>query len=329
MRRLAACLLALLLLTFVGQLAAAPVALDKLERVSLDGLTYVRVRDWAAAAGLSFAWLQPRHSVRLTSSTLTLHLTHDSKILTVNGISVWLSYPTKVRDNRCYVSLVDLKTTLAPLATPVRNRKRVNLVAIDAGHGGHDRGFPAGSRYEKTYTLLLAQELQNQLKRAGVKSTLIRSTDEYLGLTERADLASARRADLLISLHFNSAGAGSSDAQGVETYVMTPVGARSTNAQGGGGNQGPSPGNLSNDPSILLGYLIQRSLVRNLAMNDRGVRRARWEILREAKLPAVLVEGGFMSHSAESRRIYDPVFRRKQAKAIADAVVSYKLALDP
>jgi N-acetylmuramoyl-L-alanine amidase len=79
----------------------------------------------------------------------------------------------------------------------------------------------------------------------------------------------------------------------------------------------------------MLGYLVQRSLIRNLAMEDRGVRRARWEVLREAKMPAVLVEGGFMSHAREGQRIYDPVFRRKQAKAIADAIVSYKQVLDP
>lgn len=329
MRCLASLLTALLLFALAGDAAGAPVALEKLERVSIEGQTYVRVRDWAAAAGLAFAWVQPRHSVRLTNSKLTLQLTHDSKLLAANGINLWLSYPAKVRDDRCYVSLVDLKTTLAPLATPVRNRSRMALVAIDPGHGGRDRGFYSGSRFEKTYTLLLAQELKTQLARAGIKATLVRSTDEYVDLTERADRAASRKANLLVSLHYNAAGSGNAEAQGAETFVMTPVGARSTNAQGGGGNTGPSPGNLYNDPSLMLGYLIQRSLVRNLALSDRGVRRARWEVLREAKIPAVLVEGGFMSHARESQRIYDPVFRRKQAKAIADAIVSYKMIMDP
>lgn len=329
MRFLASCLTVLVLLACVGRTSAATVALDKLERVSMDGQTYVRVRDWAAAKGLSFVWVQPRHSVKLASPKLTLQLSHDSKLLIANGISVWLSYPAKVQGDRFYVSLVDLKTALAPLMTPVRNRSRVALVAIDAGHGGRDRGFYTGSRFEKTYTLLLAQELRTQLARAGVKSTLIRSTDEYVDLTERAERAATRKADLLISLHFNSAGEGSSDAQGIETFVMTPVGARSTNAQGSSGNTGPSPGNIRTDANLMLGYLVQRSLIRNLAMEDRGVRRARWEVLREARMPAVLVEGGFMSHAREGQRIYDPVFRRKQAKAIADAIVSYKQVLDP
>jgi N-acetylmuramoyl-L-alanine amidase len=318
----------MLLLAFVSGLRAAPVALDKLERVSLDGQTYVRVRDWAAAVGLSFAWTAPRKSIKLANSKVSLSLSHDSKLVLLNGVSVWLSLPAKVQGERFYVSLMDLKTALAPLVTPVRNRSRVALVAIDPGHGGRDRGFHTGSRYEKTYTLLLAQELKNQLARAGIKSTLVRSTDEYVELSERATRAATRRADLLVSLHYNSAGTGS-DAQGVETFVMTPVGARSTNAQGSGGNAGPAPGNLRNDPSLMLAYLVQRSLIRNLAMIDRGVRRARFEVLREAQMPAVLVEGGFMSHSREGQRVYDPVFRRKQAKAIADAIVSYKLMMDP
>jgi N-acetylmuramoyl-L-alanine amidase len=318
-----------LLLALVGGAAASPVALDKLERVAMEGQTYVRLRDWAGQAGLSFEWLRAQHSVKVANRAMTLLLTNDSKLINANGVGVWLSHPAKVRSGRFYVSLVDLKTALAPLATPVRNRSRVGLVAIDAGHGGRDRGFPQGSRFEKTYTLLLAQELRAQLTRAGIKSTLIRSTDEYLDLTERADRAAARKADLLISLHYNSGGTGNRTAQGAETFVITPVGARSTNAQGAGGTAGPAPGNLHNDRSILLGYLVQRAMVKNLALSDRGVRRARFEVLREARMPAVLVEGGFMSHPGEMQRILDPVFRRKQARAIADAIVTYKQMLDP
>ena len=328
MLQLAARLALLLLLAGEFVSLAAPVTLDRLERVSLDGQTYVRARDWAEATGLSFAWVTPQKTVKLASTKLTLVLTHDSKVAAVNGVNVWLSYPARVQNGRLYVSLVDLKTALAPLVSPVRSKSRVTLVAIDAGHGGRDRGFNSGSRFEKTFTFLLAQELRNQLTRAGIKSMLVRSTDEFVELSDRAARAGARRADLLVSLHYNSAGDGA-DAQGAETYVMTPVGARSTNAQGNGANNGPSPGNLRNDASVMLGYLVQRSLVRNLAMEDRGVRRARFEVLREAQMPAVLVEGGFMSHPREGQRINDPVFRRKQAKAIADAIVSYKTMMDP
>lgn len=322
-------LAAALFLALAGEAGASRVALDKLERVTMEGQTYVRLRDWAAQDGLSFEWLRAQHSVKVATRAMSLQLTNDSKLVAVSGTSVWLSHPPKVANGRFYVSLVDLKTTLAPLAKPNRNRTRVNLVAIDAGHGGRDRGFYQGSHFEKTYNLLLAQELRAQLTRAGIKSTLIRTSDTYLGLSERAQLAAERRADLLVSLHYNSAGSGNPNAQGAETYVLTPVGARSTNAQGAGGDAGPAPGNLHNDASILLGYLIQRAMVGNLALNDRGVRRARFEVLREAKMPAVLVEGGFMSHPGEAQRVYDPVFRRKQARAIAEAIVAYKRMMDP
>ena len=329
MRFLAVISILMSLLLLAGRGVAAPVPLDKLERISVEGTTYVRLRDWAGAAGLSFAWVQPRHTVKVANSTMTFQLTHDSKLLLANGLNIWLSFPAKVRDDRFYVSLTDLKTALAPLATPVRNRQRVTSVAIDAGHGGRDRGFYSGSRFEKNYTLLLAQELKTQLTRAGIKASLVRATDEYVGLTDRTDRAKARNANLLISVHYNSAGEGSSDAKGVETFLMTPVGARSTNAQGQGGNAGPSPGNLHNDPSLVLAALVQRNLVRDLSLEDRGVRRARFEVLREAEMPAILVEGGFMSHPREGARIFDPVFRRKQARAIANAVVTYKRLMDP
>jgi N-acetylmuramoyl-L-alanine amidase len=68
--------------------------------------------------------------------------------------------------------------------------------------------------------------------------------------------------------------------------------------------------------------------VRTLPVSDRGVKRARFEILRIASMPAVLVEGGFMSNPAEVKRIADPTYRRKLARAIADGIIAYKTAVE-
>jgi N-acetylmuramoyl-L-alanine amidase len=141
-------------------------------------------------------------------------------------------------------------------------------------------------------------------------------------LDERIETARRRGADLFISLHFNAASA--SEVRGSEVYCLTPARTASTNARGEGANTGTLPGNLLNEGNLQLAYQIQRALVSRLGMEDRGVRRARWAVLRPARMPAVLVEGGFMSNPSESRNIGSSAWRSQLASAILEGVKSYQ-----
>jgi N-acetylmuramoyl-L-alanine amidase len=171
---------------------------------------------------------------------------------------------------------------------------------------------------------MLAQELGAQLKRAGFNASLTRTTDTFIDLPLRPDIARRRRADLFISLHWNSVDSGKNDVRGIETYCLTPTGAPSTNAGGEVIGAGTKPGNRFNEKNMFLAYLLERSLVRNLGASDRGVRRARFAVLRTAEMPAVLIEGGFMSHPVESRRIYDLAYQRQMARSIVEGILAYK-----
>jgi len=122
---------------------------------------------------------------------------------------------------------------------------------------------------------LLAQELRTQLTHAGFKVTLTRSTDAFIELPTRPELAKRRSADLFVSLHFNASDTARNSVQGAEVYCLTPVGASSTNARGEGAGAGAFPGNRHNDLNLFLAYQVQKALTRNLAVEDRGVRRAR------------------------------------------------------
>ena len=309
---------------------AAPAALDRCKRVQIGGLQYVRLRDWAGANRFDFAWVQPNKTLQLTGAGLKIVLTADSKLMLVSGVSLWLCHPVVVpADHNAYLSALDLKTALTPLVAPPRHPAPIRLVALDPGHGGRDRGFYKGARFEKNYTLLLAQEVRDQLAKAGVKAMLTRTKDEYVERAARPELARTRKADLFVSLHFNAANEGSKEAKGAEVYCMTPVGARSTNTEGANGNTGPEPGNIANDRNVVLAYLLQRALVKTVRLDDRSVRRARFEVLREATMPAALIEGGFLSHAEEGNRIADPAFRRKLARAIADGILAYKRTVEP
>jgi len=131
-----------------------------------------------------------------------------------------------------------------------------------------------------------------------------------------------------LSLHFNSVETSRTVVRGAEVYCLTPVGASSTNARGEGANAGWCPGNRNNNKNLYLAYQVQKALTRNLTVDDRGVRRARFAVLRDATMPGVLIEAGFMSHPEEGRRIFDTAYRRQMARAIVDGLLAYKRAVE-
>ena len=79
---------------------------------------------------------------------------------------------------------------------------------------------------------------------------------------------------------------------------------------------------------MLLAYHVQKALVHRLGAQDRGVKRARFAVLRSAEMPTVLIEGGFMTHPTEAKKIYDAAYQRKMAAAIVEAVLAYRKAVE-
>ena len=303
--------------------SAATVAPDRLR---FSGRDFLRVGEWARENRYDIHWLKFDETLQLTNRYSRLVFTKDSKEAEINGVNVRLCYPVVMKDGATYVAETDLRETLRPVLNPPHDgrRKKVWNVVLDPGHGGTDPGFLLGGRQEKNYTLLLAEELCNQLKRAGFKASLTRTSDVSLDKPVRPDIARRRLADVFISLHWNSAGSNGSDVKGVETYCLTPPGAPSSNAGNDFSGAETRAGNRFDAENMYLAYALQRSLVKELGVEDRGVHRARFGVLCPAAMPAVLIEGGFMSNPSESRRIYDPGYRRQMAKAIVDGVQNYK-----
>jgi N-acetylmuramoyl-L-alanine amidase len=316
------CLLLLLVLPGARRTAAAAQVTEP---------SYVRLGDWAKANGFNSLWLKREETLLLSRNGSKLVFTVDSREAQINGVQVWLLLPVVARYRALCVAQLDVDRTLRPLLTSPRAQSgaTIRTICLDPGHGGKDPGNQVGSNQEKHYTLLLAQEVRAQLARAGLKATLTRTTDTFVELPTRPELAKHRSADLFVSLHFNAADSGRSTVQGAEVYCLTPVGASSTNARGEGAGAGWCAGNGHNDQNLLLAYQVQKSLTRNLAVADRGVRRARFAVLRDAVMPAVLIEAGFMSHPTEGRKIFTSAYRQKMARAIVDGLLAYKRAVEP
>jgi len=145
--------------------------------VEISGKEYLRLEAWANARDIEIRWLKRDETVQLSNHSSKLVLAVDSREAQVNGVQVWLSFPLVIRSGVAYLARIDLETTLQPLVSLPRNRSglTVNNICLDPGHGGKDPGNCIGSNQEKKYTLLLAQELRDQLSHAGLKVSLTRT----------------------------------------------------------------------------------------------------------------------------------------------------------
>jgi N-acetylmuramoyl-L-alanine amidase len=304
--------------------SSAPAALRHFERVLVSGSEYVRLSAWCEASGLALQWNKKERQIEVSGAPARLALEVNSRKAEIDGVAVLLSLPVVKRSGAVLVSLPDLRTTLEPILFPRKSEKRLKTICLDPGHGGKDTGKAVGGNYEKKYTFLLARATAELLEHEGFKVVLTRDGDEAVELSERPQRAAREGADLFVSLHYN---AGDSDVRGLEVFCLTPAGLGSSNEGGGPSDQTTEAGNQQDDRNALLAYQLQKSVTRGAALFDRGMKRARFEVLREARLPAVLIEGGFLSNPSDAKNIYDGAFRQRMAHAIVAGILAYQKAV--
>jgi N-acetylmuramoyl-L-alanine amidase len=219
------------------------------------------------------------------------------------------------------------------------------VAVVDPGHGGEQGGAtgPGGLR-EKNLTLQIARRLARRLERQGARVVLTRLSDETVPLDQRAALAIAQKADVFLSIHLNSMpGRARGWTRGVETYFLSAdatdanakaVAARENADRLAGQEKDPDDpvaGILDSlgDAEALaesssLAYAIHERLVARVKAEDRGVRQAPFYVLAGARMAAVLVEVGFLSHQQESRRLADGRYQEEVAAAIAEGVAAWR-----
>jgi N-acetylmuramoyl-L-alanine amidase len=340
MKGVARAICAAMRLFFTSLLALGLVFLASLAQAAfINGQNYTPLAAWVRANGFYGYTLNRGNEIILTNRNSRFVFDVDSAQAQINGVNVRLSFPVAGQKNIPSISQFDIETTIRPLLYPQRlPAKKILTICIDPGHGGKDTGEHVGGffgRSEKTYTLALALELRDQLKKAGFKVVMTRTTDAFIKLPERAAIANQNGADLFVCLHFNAAQTEKDQIQGPETYCITPTGANSSNDRGENGefdttaNVGPTLGNRNEQKSLLLAYQLQKSLVENLHAYDRGVKHARFEVLRETAMPGILLEGGFMTHPVEGRRIFDAGYRKQMAAAIVRGILTYQRLTAP
>lgn len=257
------------------------------------------------------------------TATADLLVEEDRRDIHLNGVAHWLNSPIVSKRGRLWIRADDVEKNILPILHPSIGIRPIRTIVLDPGHGGTDSGARGLSgHFEKEWTLDVAQRLARLLEHHGFHVEMTRSGDQTTPLPSRAAFGAAHQADLFISVHFNSGGPW---AEGIETYCLTPPGFVSTgNTTGQRGKDSPVTGNRNDRQNLWLAHCIQAGAVDKLHPNDRGVRRARFEVLREATCPAILIEGGFLTNQTDEQKILSVNYRERLAAAIAGGILAYQ-----
>jgi N-acetylmuramoyl-L-alanine amidase len=235
--------------------------------------------------------------------------------------------------------------------------KQIRHIVLDPGHGGTNPGAPSVTGvYEKYITLPIALEIERQLREAtDVNVTLTRRGDTSIGLRERTRLANEAGGDLFISVHCNSS--ENPEANGLEVYFLDPDAAVTEfeslverEERGEADAHAPSvppptspdaepegeKGPLSIDQvlldasfykshersEVLAGTLLD-TIHKVAKVPRRKVRQAAFAVLKEARMPAVVLEVGYLSHAVEGKKLLDPKYQEIIAKGVVKALIAY------
>ena len=248
-----------------------------------------------------------------------------STSIRINTIKFNLSYPIIEHQGKVLVSRLDLQKLLDPVLRPsyIKNTKPFDTVILDAGHGGHDTGARSSRGAEKNYAMDTVKRLQTELERLGYKVRLIRSGDAFLGLGERVELANQVEDAIFVSVHFNSG--PNAEADGIETFALAPAGGSSD--FDGSVTATAFSGNNRDGENIALATAVHAMVMQGATgMTDRGVKRARYNVLRGINKPAILVEGGFLSNPSDSLKVDTQEYRSTLARMIAEGIRNFNRA---
>ncbi|MEM6911241.1 MAG: N-acetylmuramoyl-L-alanine amidase [Verrucomicrobiota bacterium] len=183
------------------------------------------------------------------------------------------------------------------MAWPTVGEAAIRTIVLDAGHGGKDRGAYSANVFEKHLALDVTFRVDAILRSRGYRVVLTRRRDEYPSLWERVRLANRYSKAVFVSIHFNSA-RWKPSVQGVETYYYG-----------------------ADDRA--LAAAIQPKVVSATGAPNRGIKRARFFVLRNSKIPAALVECGFLTNASERKKCMKGYYRQQIAEGIAAGIISY------
>lgn len=208
------------------------------------------------------------------------------------------NYSLDISGNDTKLVMIDLNAESTEDTSTQPGNDGKKLVVLDAGHGAKDSGaVGVTGKYEKNFNLAIILKTAELLKKEdNIDVVLTRSDDTFLELKERAAMANNLNADIFISVHANSS--ASSSASGTETYYQR-------------------------EASKALANVMHKYLVKATGLSDRGVRYGNFHVIRETKMPAVLLEVGYLSNKKDEALLFTDALQNKVAASIVSGIKEY------
>jgi N-acetylmuramoyl-L-alanine amidase len=264
---------------------------------------------------------------KLASANRVLEGVAGTSEVKVNGVKYVTCFPLRSRNGSVHLSAMDVSKIIEPVLRPgkIQGGKPIRTVVLDAGHGGHDSGAVSAFGREKQFTLDVVLRARALLLAAGFQVKMTRASDVFIPLEDRAAYANKFPDALFVSVHFNHGRSGS----GVETYALAPRGVPSMDEEHLSYSDFKlNPGNACDAQNVALAAAVHSALCRRLPIPDRGIKRARFVVIKNIRVPGVLLEGGFLSSSYDGRLIANGEYRQRIAQSICDAVTAYRRAVN-
>lgn len=335
------------LFTFIG-CATVPTR-EALPTYDINGITYLPMVSLCDLKGINWEYDTFTRTVTLNKDAHKINLMVGDTLLLVDGKAQHLRHPVDIYKGIVVVPYKFKEDIFEPLfkeslrALPAAlPALRIKKVIIDAGHGGTDPGaIGRGGLREKDVTLDVAKRLVKLLKTAGIEVILTRTTDRFVALSDRVNIAENSHAELFISIHANANRVRS--LNGFEVYYVSSRVDDSKRALSAAKEAALDFDNtcLADDSlnlkailwdmiytcsraeSIELSRYICQAAHNNLEAKILGIKDARFYVLKGTHLPAVLIEIGFLSNYDEERILKNIYYRQRIAEALAQGIKNY------
>ncbi|MFH0917715.1 MAG: N-acetylmuramoyl-L-alanine amidase [Candidatus Omnitrophota bacterium] len=323
---------------------------ENIATYSIGGVTYYPLVTLCDLRGVSLQYDALLRTVYLSKDTQHVSLRVGDELVLVNDNALHLNSPIDVYQGTIAVPRQFKEQVLDVLFRPVdlvRRRAtaakiRLTRVVIDAGHGGNDPGaIGKNGLKEKNVNLDIAKRLSSLLKAEGVQTVLTRSTDKFIPLSTRVNIANHSGADLFISVHSNAA--RSRSLSGFEVYYVAPsvsdskravLTARSSSLNLKNSTFSGDTQDLraivwdmiytnSRAESIELSRSLCKVMDASIDADILGVKNARFQVLKGITMPGILIEVGFVSNLNEERLLRTSSYREKLAVGILEGVRDY------
>ncbi|MGE4565381.1 MAG: N-acetylmuramoyl-L-alanine amidase [Victivallaceae bacterium] len=287
--------------------------------INTDDGRYLRIDDIAGKLELGIE-TENAEKMIIGNEDYRFELGVDKRTAKLDGMLLYFNFPV-LRDagGNWYMHRLDFTKTMQPFFLPEETPfAPIRRILLDPGHGGSDTGAKGAKLLEKDVNLEIARRVAKRLREMDFSVFMTREDDRDLSLDERAAMTTGCNADLFISIHQNAA--LNREARGIETFAIAPSNAPVTNGKVSDRVKSSDPGNRFERDSLVFAAQLQQNVLGETGAVDRGVKHARFRVLRFSDTPSVLIECGFISNAEDEAQMTSDAYLDKLAAGIARAV---------